>query len=74
MPLEGNIEHYHNGVEYSKMVSYMLSKKMLKLGAVKVFPNGLASVQDGVEYMTKGQVKHNPPRWEISTTNPVYSL
>jgi len=56
MPLEGNIQHYLNGIEYNKMITQMLAKKMLKLGAIKIFPKGLASVQDGFEYMMTGKV------------------
>ena len=41
------------------MISEMLEKNMLKFGAIKVFPNGLASVQDGIEYMKSGKVRQS---------------
>ncbi|KAF9567210.1 GroES-like protein [Agrocybe pediades] len=68
MPLEGDIQHYLNGIQYNRMITDMLAKKMLKLGAVKVFPNGLASVQDGFEYMMTGKIHAEKIVYRIADT------
>ncbi|CAA7270506.1 unnamed protein product [Cyclocybe aegerita] len=56
MKIKGNSEHYENAIKYNAMISAMLARKMLKFSAVKVFPKGLASVEEGFAYMMAGKV------------------
>ncbi|PPQ73131.1 hypothetical protein CVT26_014953 [Gymnopilus dilepis] len=66
--LKGDPSHYQNAVMYNRMISEMLEKNMLKFGAIKVLPNGLASVQDGIEYMKSGKIHAEKIVYRISDT------
>ncbi|KDR73163.1 hypothetical protein GALMADRAFT_72578 [Galerina marginata CBS 339.88] len=68
IPLKGSHEHYENAIDYNRMISDMLSKNMLKLGAIKIFPMGLASVQEGVDYMMTGKIHAEKVVYRISDT------
>ncbi|KAF8898070.1 chaperonin 10-like protein [Gymnopilus junonius] len=70
--LKGNPQHYENATMYNSMISEMLAKNMLKFGAIKVFPNGLASVQDGMEYMMSGKIHAEKIIYKISDTPDVF--
>ncbi|KAF8875030.1 chaperonin 10-like protein [Gymnopilus junonius] len=68
MLIKGDPEHYKNATMYNRMISEMLAKNMLKFGAINIFPNGLASVQEGMEYMMFGKVHAEKIIYRISDT------
>ncbi|KAJ3490197.1 hypothetical protein NLJ89_g11455 [Agrocybe chaxingu] len=68
MKIKGNPEHYENAVKYNAMISEILARKMLKFGAVKVFPKGLASVEEGFAYMKTGKIHAEKVVYKISDT------
>ena len=52
-----NQEAYAFGIRSTKLLSDLLTASKLKPGPIKLFPNGLASVKDGFEYMKSGKVR-----------------
>ncbi|KAF8166308.1 chaperonin 10-like protein [Mycena galopus ATCC 62051] len=51
-----NTEHYENAKIYCKMVSEIVSTFPIKPVPIRLYPNGLASVQEGFEDMKAGKV------------------
>ena len=45
------------GRQYATLVSQVLNSGKVKLSPILVFPNGLASVNDGFKYMQEGKVR-----------------
>ncbi|KZT12690.1 GroES-like protein [Laetiporus sulphureus 93-53] len=61
-------EHYRNAVKYSKLISTLLAKSVLKPCTIRVFPHGLESVHDGFEYMKAGKVHAEKLIYRIADT------
>ncbi|KAF8154857.1 chaperonin 10-like protein [Crassisporium funariophilum] len=66
--LEANPAYFENGVQYNKMISHMLAEGMLKLGPIKLFPLGLASVEEGISYMMAGKTHAEKIVYKIADT------
>lgn len=49
------------GIQTSKFVTNLLEVGYLVPAPVKLFPSGLASVADGLEYMAQGKVLSQEP-------------
>ena len=49
-------EHYKNAIFYSEMISGLLAEKKIKPMPIKLYPDGLASVPEGMAFMKAGKV------------------
>lgn len=60
-PLPVVPDTYAFGIRTAKLLSDLLAARKLKPGPIKIFPNGLAGVKDGFEYMKSGKVRIKDP-------------
>ncbi|KAF8205830.1 chaperonin 10-like protein [Mycena galopus ATCC 62051] len=63
-----NTEHYENAKIYCKMVSEILSILPVKPVPIRLYPHGLASVQEGFEDMKAGKVHAEKITYRIADT------
>jgi hypothetical protein len=56
------------GKEWCKLISKLLAEKKFKTAPTKIFPKGLASVQDGFKYMIEGNVHAEKIVYRIADT------
>uniref|UniRef100_A0A0W0G430 Enoyl reductase (ER) domain-containing protein n=1 Tax=Moniliophthora roreri TaxID=221103 RepID=A0A0W0G430_MONRR len=67
-PSTADLEAARDAREYSKLISRLLAEGNLKLGSIKVYPNGLAGIPDGMEYSRMGKVHGEKIVHRISDT------
>ncbi|KAJ7354453.1 chaperonin 10-like protein [Mycena albidolilacea] len=67
-PFPQNSEHHENAKMYCKLISEVLSKHTIKHVPVRLYPNGLASVELGFEDMKAGKVHAEKITYRISDT------
>ncbi|KAF8192402.1 dehydrogenase [Mycena galopus ATCC 62051] len=67
-PFAKNLEHYQNAKTYAKLISEVLSRGTVKPVPVRLYPHGLASVQQGFEDMKDGKVHAEKITYRIADT------
>ncbi|KAJ7839262.1 chaperonin 10-like protein [Mycena olivaceomarginata] len=67
-PFPQNSEHHENAKMYCKLISEVLSKHTIKPVPLRLYPNGLASVELGFEDMKAGKVHAEKITYRISDT------
>ncbi|KAJ7619692.1 chaperonin 10-like protein [Roridomyces roridus] len=63
-----NAEHYENGRSYCRLVSHLLAKDLLKPVPIRLYPDGLASVHQGLEDMQNGKIHAEKITYRITDT------
>ncbi|KAF7363152.1 GroES-like protein [Mycena venus] len=67
-PFPRNLEHYENAKTYAKLISRVLSLGTVKPVPVRLYPHGLASVQEGLEDMKDGKIHAEKITYRIADT------
>ncbi|KAJ7591663.1 dehydrogenase [Mycena floridula] len=70
-PIAANAEHYELGRKLGKILSDLLAAGKLKTTPVKLVPNGLADVQEWIEYQKEGKVSAEKITYRISDTRDI---
>ncbi|KAK7442941.1 hypothetical protein VKT23_015885 [Stygiomarasmius scandens] len=65
---EARPDHYENATRYCEMVSKIIMDFPIKPVPVKLYPHGLASVQEGFDYMKSGKVHAEKLTYRIPDT------